>query len=124
LPLLNKLHQCQVYVSHIYHVIENSCLCTIYNSSASRGFAKQIMSILCILCYNGSLVTWTVVSLTVAKFKLLIFSMYEFSVLKQAVYTYTNHQTSTPARAISLRFRITGFLDFVHRPVFQKTVSS
>jgi hypothetical protein len=45
-------------------------LCTV-----SPGFAEQIMSILLILCYNGSLVTWTVVSLAVPKFKPLIFSM-------------------------------------------------
>jgi hypothetical protein len=64
----------QVYVSHIQHVTENSCFCTLYKSSVSTVFAKQIMSILRILCYNGSLVTWTVVSLTTAKFKPLIFS--------------------------------------------------
>jgi hypothetical protein len=63
----------QVYVSHIEHVIENSSLCTIYKSSVSTGFAKQIISVLPILCYNSSLVTWTVVSLTSAKFKPLIF---------------------------------------------------
>jgi hypothetical protein len=64
----------QVYVSHIYHVIENSSLCTTYKSSVSPSFAKQIRSILFILCYNGSLVDWTVVSLTAAKLKPLIFS--------------------------------------------------
>jgi hypothetical protein len=32
-----------------------------------------------ILCYNGSLVTWTVVSLTTAKFKPLIFSVFGFA---------------------------------------------
>jgi hypothetical protein len=47
-----------------------SALCT--KSSVSPGFAKQIMPVLRILCYNGSLVTWTVVSLTAAKFKPLI----------------------------------------------------
>jgi hypothetical protein len=51
-------------------------LCTIYKPSVSPGFAKQIMSSLLILCYNGSLVTWTVVSLTTAKFKPLIFSVW------------------------------------------------
>jgi hypothetical protein len=45
---------------------------SIYTSSVSTGFARQIMSISPILCYNGSLVTWTVVSLTTAKFKPLI----------------------------------------------------
>jgi hypothetical protein len=48
-------------------------------SSVSTGFAEQIMTILYILCYNGSLVTWTVVSLTTTKFKHLIFSMSGFT---------------------------------------------
>jgi hypothetical protein len=51
----------------------------IYKSSASTGFAEQIMPILLILCYNGSLVTWTVVSLTTAKFKPLTFSVSGFA---------------------------------------------
>jgi hypothetical protein len=59
LSLTNRLCLCQAYV-YIY---------TIYKSSVSTGFAKQIMSILRILCFNGSLVIWTVVSLTAAKFK-------------------------------------------------------
>jgi hypothetical protein len=37
------------------------------------------MHFLLILCYSGSLVTGTVVSLTIAKFKLLIFSMFGFA---------------------------------------------
>jgi hypothetical protein len=37
------------------------------------------MPVLRILCYNGSSVTWTVVSLTTAKFKPLIFSMAGFA---------------------------------------------
>jgi hypothetical protein len=64
----------QVYVSHIQHITENSSFCIIYKSSVSPGFAKQITPILRVLCYNGSLVTWTVVSLTTAKFKPLIFN--------------------------------------------------
>jgi hypothetical protein len=66
---MNMLAFCQVYVSHIWHVIENYVLCTIYKSSVGVGFGMQIMSI---LWYNGSLVTWTVVSLTAAKFKPLM----------------------------------------------------
>jgi hypothetical protein len=50
-----------------------------HKSSVSTGFTEQIKPILRILCYNGSLVTWTVVGLTTAKFKLLIF--YELSVI-------------------------------------------
>jgi hypothetical protein len=48
---------------------------TIYTSSVSTGFTKQIMPILRILCYNDSLVTWTVVSFTKAKFMPPISSM-------------------------------------------------
>jgi hypothetical protein len=69
----------QVYISHIYYVIVNSSFCTIYKSSVSPGLAKQIKPILSILCYNGSLVTLTVVSLTTAKFKPLIFSVFGFA---------------------------------------------
>jgi hypothetical protein len=50
-----------------------------HKPSVSTGFAKQIMPILRILCYNGSLVTWMVVSLTTDKFKPLIFSMSGFT---------------------------------------------
>jgi hypothetical protein len=63
----------QVYISHIKHVIENSSFCTTHKSSVSTGFTEQIMSNFRILCYNGSLVIWTLVSLTTAKFKHLIF---------------------------------------------------
>jgi hypothetical protein len=48
-------------------------------SSVSPGFSKQIIPVLRILCYNGSLVTWFVVSLTTAKFKPLILSVYGFA---------------------------------------------
>jgi hypothetical protein len=58
---------------YVLYVIENSSVCTIYKFSVSTGFAEQIMPTLRILCYNGSLVTWTVVNLTTAKFKLLTF---------------------------------------------------
>jgi hypothetical protein len=69
---MNRLRLCQMYMSHIQLVIVNSSMCTIYKSSVSPGFAK-IMPILFILCYNGSLFIWTVVSLTAAKFSLLYF---------------------------------------------------
>jgi hypothetical protein len=49
--------------------IENSSFCTTYKPSLSTDFAKQTMAILHISFYNSSLVTWTVVSLTTAKFK-------------------------------------------------------
>jgi hypothetical protein len=62
----------QMYISHILHVIENSSFCTTHKSAVTTVFAEQIMPILRILCYNGSLVTWTVVSLTTAKFNPLI----------------------------------------------------
>jgi hypothetical protein len=66
----------QAYIPHLQHVIENSSFFTIYKSSVSTGFAKQVMPILRILCYNGSVVIWTVVSLTAAKFKPLMFSVW------------------------------------------------
>jgi hypothetical protein len=70
----------QIYVSNLQHVIENSSFCTTHKSSVITGFAEQIMPILRILCYNGSSVPWTVVSLTTAKFKPLIFSVSGFAV--------------------------------------------
>jgi hypothetical protein len=51
----------------------NSSFCTTHKSSVSRGFTEQIIPILRILCYNGSLDTWTVVSLITTKFKSLIY---------------------------------------------------
>jgi hypothetical protein len=68
----------QVYVSDIQHVTENSSFRTIYKSSVSPSFAYQIMSILLILCFNGSLVTRTVVSSTAAKFEPHIFRRSDF----------------------------------------------
>jgi hypothetical protein len=53
-----------------------SSFCTTHKSSVSTGFTEQIMPI---LHYNGSLVTWTVVGLTTARFKPLIYSMYGFT---------------------------------------------
>jgi hypothetical protein len=76
---MNRLRVCQVYISHINHVIEHFSFCGTYKSPASPGLAKQIMYILRILCYNGSLVTGSVVSLTAAKCKSLIFSLSGFA---------------------------------------------
>jgi hypothetical protein len=61
------------------HIVENPSVCTIYKSSVSEGFWKQITAILLVLWYNGSLITCTVVSLTTAKFKPLVFSMSGFA---------------------------------------------
>jgi hypothetical protein len=69
----------QVYVSHIQNAIENYSFWTTHKYSVSTGFTEQIMPNLHILCYNGSLVTWTVVSLTTAKFRPLTFSMSGFA---------------------------------------------
>jgi hypothetical protein len=44
------------YASHKQHFIENSLFCTTRKSFVGTGFAKKIMDILRILCYNGSLV--------------------------------------------------------------------
>jgi hypothetical protein len=67
---MNWFECLQTYVSHIKHVVENPFFCTVYKSYFCPGFAKQIMPILLMLRYNGSLVTCTVVSLTVAKVSL------------------------------------------------------
>jgi hypothetical protein len=69
--------------SHV-HFAHTACywkvfFCTTRRSSVSSGFTEQIMPILRILCYNGSLVTWTVVRLTTAKFIPLIFFMSDFN---------------------------------------------
>jgi hypothetical protein len=48
-------------------------------SSVNSGLAKQIMPVLRIFCYNGSLVTYTAVSLTAAKFKPLTFPVSRFA---------------------------------------------
>jgi hypothetical protein len=69
----------QLYVQHIKHVTANYSFCTIHKLSVSIRFAKQITLVSYTLCYNGSLVTWTVVSLTTAKFKPLIFCMTGFT---------------------------------------------
>jgi hypothetical protein len=55
--LMNMLGLCEVYMSHIWHVIENSSFYNIYKSCISSGFAMQIMPILFTLYYNGSVVT-------------------------------------------------------------------
>jgi hypothetical protein len=64
---------CLLWICTYSMLLKNSSLYIIYKFSASTAFAKQTMSILQVLCYNGSLVTWTVVSLTTAKFKPLYF---------------------------------------------------
>jgi hypothetical protein len=50
-----------------------SSFCTIRKSSVSTGCTEQIMPVLHILYYNGSLIASTVVGLTIAKFKPHIF---------------------------------------------------
>jgi hypothetical protein len=51
-------------VHFAHNVTENSSFCTTHKSSVSKDYAEQIMPVLCNLCYNGSLVTWSIVSLT------------------------------------------------------------
>jgi hypothetical protein len=64
---------CLAFVKCMYltysMLLRNSPFYTTHKSSVSTAFADQIMPILRILCYNGSLVIWTVVSLTTSKFK-------------------------------------------------------
>jgi hypothetical protein len=58
----------------ISHFIEKFLLLHYTQSSVSTGFTEPFMPLLLILCYTGSLVTWTVVSLTTAKFEPPVFS--------------------------------------------------
>jgi hypothetical protein len=60
-------------------LLKISSFSTTHKSSVSTAFTEQITPILRILCYNGSLVPWTVVCLTKANFKHLIFSMSGFT---------------------------------------------
>jgi hypothetical protein len=60
----------------------------------SRGFAKQILPILLILCYNGSLVISTVVTLTAVKVKSLIFPMSGFALSYTATANHTSNVSS------------------------------
>jgi hypothetical protein len=54
-------------------LLKNSCFCITHKSSVSTGFTEQIMPILLILGFNGSLVTWTAVSLPPPSLSLLYF---------------------------------------------------
>jgi hypothetical protein len=64
---------------HTYNMLKIPTL-TLYTSPLS---AQALQSRSCltlrILCYNGPLIIWTVVSLTTTKFKLFIFSMSGFT---------------------------------------------
>jgi hypothetical protein len=51
-------------LSSSVRIAHTACYCKFFLLPVSTGFAEQIMPILRILCYNGSLVTWTIVSLT------------------------------------------------------------
>jgi hypothetical protein len=68
-----------MYVSHIYHITENS-FCTA-NQVLCQYWLCRVDHVSLVLYYNGSLVASTVVSLTTAKLKHLIrvFSMSGFT---------------------------------------------
>jgi hypothetical protein len=66
-------------VFRTYSMLLYSSFCTTHQSSASTGFTEQIMTILRILCYNGSLDIRMVISLTTAKFKSLIRGIFSVS---------------------------------------------
>jgi hypothetical protein len=60
LSLMNKSGlSSSVRIAYIAYY-SNTSFRSIHKFSVSLGFAKQIMSVLRILCYNGSLVTWMV----------------------------------------------------------------
>jgi hypothetical protein len=66
---------------------------TLRKSSLSRVYKSSVIPRLCkahhvsYLCYNGSLITWTVISLTAAKFKPLICSLSGFALSSATVPT-------------------------------------
>jgi hypothetical protein len=102
-------------------LLKISSLCTAHKFSVSTCFSEQIMPILLILCYNGRLVTWTVVSLTTAVFKPLTFSVsgctillynriYMEKILRSQIYVTTNGQS------VSLSWRQAPIWDL--RPIF------
>jgi hypothetical protein len=61
-------HYWKLFALHYSQVLCQSRLCK-----------ADHVCVLLILCYNGSIVTWTVVSLTTAKFKPLTFSTSDFA---------------------------------------------
>jgi hypothetical protein len=64
---LSKFNFIYIYMSHMF------CVCTIYTRPLSaQAQYKRSCPFICILRYNSSLNTWTVVRLTAAKFKPLI----------------------------------------------------
>jgi hypothetical protein len=65
------------YILHVSHVIEY--IYNIYKASVSPGSVQQIMPYFWYFPYNGSLVTWTVICLTTAKFKPFIFRVLGFA---------------------------------------------
>jgi hypothetical protein len=69
---MNMLRIYQLYIRTYSMILK--MLYSLCKSSVSSGFAK-VMPDLFNLGYNGSIVTWTVVSLTAAKFQPLIFSV-------------------------------------------------
>jgi hypothetical protein len=69
----------QVYISHIYRVIEKFLLLHYAQVLCQYRLCKAHHAYLHILCCNGCQVTWTVVSLTTSKFKPLTFSMSGFT---------------------------------------------
>jgi hypothetical protein len=70
---LSKFNLIYMLQSHVFYV------CTIYTRplSAQAQYSRS-WPIICSLCYNSSLDTLTVICLTAAKFKLLIFSVLGF----------------------------------------------
>jgi hypothetical protein len=80
LSLMNMLgFSSSVHFAYTVCYRRNSWLCATHKSFVSTGVSEQIMPILHFLCHNGSLVTWTVASLTTAKFNPLIFSTSGFA---------------------------------------------
>jgi hypothetical protein len=74
LSLPNMLGLCQAYMSYLYHDIENS---SFYNNTSPLSVeALQWRSCLSYLTYATMAASWTVISLTAAKFQPLILSVW------------------------------------------------
>jgi hypothetical protein len=96
-PLIHTTRNCKSsqryrWFLHTAHAKHFPACCALINrslatASSREGFAKLIIHILLILCYRGSVVTLTVLSLTVAKFKPFIITMSGFA----WSYTYCEH---------------------------------
>jgi hypothetical protein len=84
----------------------------LHYTQVNTGFTEQIMSMLRILCYNGSLVTWTVVSLTTAKSKPLIFHRVLWTLAPVVLLIIFRHGPSRKHRSFLYSSRFHGSIPY------------